>query len=188
MPRGRSWWVPESTPSSKYLYPLFVIWCGVCVSRNLPLPPWEVGVDNKFVEKGGIFWESQNIPPFSTNLFVRPSQNLPLPNSHDIAYPPPFSTTICHTLRIYPSLPEYTPLFNNKPISDPPESTPPSRNIPPSQQIYYYGTLPESTLSPSQNIPPLSTTMCDTPRIYKSLHEYTPLFNKFHVPPRIWEK
>ena len=72
---------------------------------------------------------SQNIPPFSTNLYVRPSHNLSLPP------------------RIYsPFQQVYATL---------PESTPPSQNIPPFQQMY----------------------MCDPPRIYPSLPEYTPLFN-----------
>ena len=31
---------------------------------------------------------------------------------------------------------------------------------------------------PSQNQPPVSTTICDTPRIYPSFPKYTPLFNK----------
>ena len=40
--------------------------------------------------------------------------------------------------------------------------------------------LPEST-SPSQNIPPFSTTICDPPRIYSSLPEYTPIFNNYKI-------
>ena len=36
-----------------------------------------------------------------------------------------------------------------------------------------YATLPEST-PPSQNILPFSTTVCDPPRIYPSVPEYTP--------------
>ena len=51
------------------------------------------------------------------------------------------------------------------------ESTPPSQNIPPFQQIYV--TLPEYT-PPSQNIPPFSKIICDPPRIYPSLAEYRP--------------
>ena len=52
-----------------------------------------------------------------------------------------------------------------------PESTSPSQNIPPFQQIY--ATLPEYTLS-SQNIPPFSTIICDPPKIYPSVPEYRP--------------
>ena len=94
-------------------------------------------------------------------------------------------------------------------MSDPPESTPPSQNIPPFQQ--QYATLPEST-PPSQNIPlstnvyyvrpskniplppwiypppPFSTTICDPPRIYPSLLEYTPPFQQMYMcdPPKIY--
>ena len=41
--------------------------------------------------------------------------------------------------------------------------------------------LPESTPR-SQNIPPFSTTICDPPRIYHSLPEYTLLFNNYMRP------
>ena len=73
----------------------------------------------------------------------------------------------------------------------------PPRIHPQSQQLGYYGTLPES-IPPSQNIPPFSTTiiLSDPPRMYPSLSEYTPLFNKFicvtrisqnlPLPPRIY--
>ena len=46
--------------------------------------------------------------------------------------------------------------------------------------------LPEST-PPSQNIPPFSTTICDPPRIYSFLPEYTP-FQQLILcdPPRIY--
>ena len=89
---------------------------------------------------------SQNIPPFSTNLYVRPSQNLPLPPR---IYSPFQPIYMCDPPGIYPSLPEYTPLFNK----------------------CIYVTLPESTspsfltnyMRPSQNLP---------------LPDYTPLFNK----------
>ena len=63
-------------------------------------------------------------------------------------------------------------------MCDPPESTPPSQNIPPFNKCILCATLQEYT-SPSLNIPPFSTTICDPPRIYPSLSEYTPpLFNK----------
>ena len=91
-----------------------------------------------------------NILPFSTNLYVRPFQNLLLSPR---IYPSFQQIYVCDPPRIYPSLPEYTPPF---------------------QQLY--ATLPEST-PPSQNISTFSTTMCDPPRTYPSLPEYTPLFN-----------
>ena len=56
---------------------------------------------------------SQNMSSFSTNLYVRPSHNLPLPPR---IYPPLFNNYMrpCQNLP-YPSLPEYTPPppFNN---------------------------------------------------------------------------
>ena len=152
---------------------------------------------------------------------MRPSQNLPLPSEYSL--PHPFLVTICDPPRsIYPSLPEYTPLFNTY-LCDPlriypsvpehslppfqqlcstlPESTPPSQNIPffnnyvrssqnlpipPSQNIPPFSTpiwhLPEST-PPSQNIPPFSTTICDPPRIYPSLREYTPSLFSYYMRP-----
>ena len=86
----------------------------------------------------------------SANLYVRPSQNLPLPPR---IYPPFQQIYMCDPPRIYPSLPEYTPLFTK----------------------YICATLPEST-PPAQNIPLFSTTMllCGAPGIYPSLSEYTP--------------
>ena len=98
---------------------------------------------------------SQNIPPFQHFNIMQPSQHL---------YLPP---------RIYPAFQQFYATL--------PESTPPPQNIPPFQQLY--ATLPEST-HPSQNIPPFSTTtiVCDPPRIYPSLPEYTPLFNNYMRP------
>ena len=97
---------------------------------------------------------SQNIgPTLLFNNYMRPSQNLPLPP------------------RIYPPFQQlYATL---------PESTPPSQNIP-HFQCQLYATLPQST-PPSQNIPPFSTTICDPPRIYSSLPEYTPIFNNYKI-------
>ena len=95
---------------------------------------------------------------------------------------------MCDPPRIYLSLPEYTPLFNNymrpsqnipfplkiyppfqhKYMCDPPRICPslPPRIHSPFQQLN--ATFPEST--------PLSTAiiLCDAPRIYPSLPEYTP--------------
>ena len=68
---------------------------------------------------------------------------------------------MCDPPRIYPSLPEYIPPFNNYNIMRPSQNLLlPPRIYPPFQQIY----------------------MCDPSRIYSSLPEYTPLFNKcIHV-------
>ena len=87
------------------------------------------------------------------NTYMRPSQNLPLspriylpfqqldatlsestPPSQNI--PPSFSRTICGTPRIYPSLPEYTPFFNNYKIMRPSKNLSlPPRIYPPFQQL-----------------------------------------------------
>ena len=128
---------------------------------------------------------SQNIPPFSTtvcdasriypslpeytpfskNVYVRPSQKLPLPTriyppfnnymqpSQDLPLPP----------RIYP---HFQQLFYHATL---PESIPPSQNIPPFQQLY--ATLPETTL-PSENTPLFLTTICHPPHPPPSLPEY----------------
>ena len=113
---------------------------------------------------------SQNILPFSTNLYVRLSQNLPLPPR---IYPPFKKMYICDLPRIYLSVPEHTPHPFSPTICDPLRIYP-SQNIPPFSTNVY--------VRPSQNLPPLriypfSTTMCDPPRIYPSLLEYTPPFS-----------
>ena len=98
--------LPESTPHSQNIPPFSTTIC----------------------DPSGIY-PSQNIrTSFSTNLYVRPSQNLPLPprifnnymrHSQRLPPPsqnaPPFSTTIgiCDTSRIYPSRPDYTPPSQN---------------------------------------------------------------------------
>ena len=99
---------------------------------------------------------------------MRASKNLPLP--HRIYHP---------FQQLYATLPDYTPPSQKIPL---PVSTilqvRPSQNLPLSPRIYMYPsfqrlytTLPEST--PFQNIPTFSTTICDPPRIYHSLLEYT---------------
>ena len=67
-----------------------------------------------------------------------------------------------------------------------------SQNLPLPPRIYLpfqqlYATLPEYIL-PSQNIPSFSTTICDPPRIYPSLPEYTPFSTTIILcdPPRIY--
>ena len=127
-------------------------------SQNLPLPSRIYPLFNKCICK---------TLPESTP----PSRNIPT-----------FSTTIilCDPPRNYPSLPEYTPLFKKCLCATLPESTPPSQNIPPFHQLC--ATLLESNPS-SQNIPPFQQIyMCDPPRIYPSLPEYTPFFNNCMRP------
>ena len=101
-----------------------------------------------------------------------PSQNIP-----------PFSKTICDLPRIYPSLPEYIPLFN-KCMCDPtlPESTPPSQNIPPLFNNYMRPSQ-NIPLPPMANIPPFQQMYVRPypPRIYPSLPESTPPFQLIYV-------
>ena len=110
----------------------------------------------------------QNLPfPLRIYLlfknYMRPSQNIPLPPRIH----PSFSTTICDTPRIYPSLQEYTLLFNKIICGTLPESIPPSQNTPIFNK-FICATLPESTPL-SQNTPLFSTTIGDPPRMYPSL-------------------
>ena len=160
-------------------YPLFNNYNIMRPSQNLPLPPriyppfQSIYVCNNnymrpshpspqnipvFQQLYATFPEStppsQNIglPPFSTNVYVRPSQNLPLPPR---IYPPfqqlyatlPESTPPSQNI---PFFPEYIP-FSTNVCATLAESTPPPRIYPPFQQLH--ATLPEST-PPSQNIPP----------------------------------
>ena len=84
----------------------------------------------------------QNIPPLSANLYVRPCQNLLLPPRIFPSYQPIY---MCDPTRIYPSLPEYTPLISQFICATLPESTPLSQNIPPLSDNLY--------VPPSQNLP-----------------------------------
>ena len=63
------------------------------------------------------------------------------------------------TPRIYPSLPEYTPLFKKFRCATLPESTPPSQNIPPFQQMYNMRLSQNLPPPHSQNILPLSANL-----------------------------
>ena len=87
---------------------------------------------------------------------MQPSQNLHLPPRF---YPPFQQIYMCDPPRIY----HPPPLFNK----------------------FTCATLPEST-TPSQNIPSFSTPICDPPRIYSSLLEYTPFSTPICDPPRIY--
>ena len=106
--------IPGSTP-------LFVIWWGVFGSQYLTLPPriypsFSTNVYKmcnppiihpSLPEHTAPFQQlfatlrestppSQNVPPFLTNLYVRPSQNLPIPSRIN----PPFQPIcMCDTLR-----------------------------------------------------------------------------------------
>ena len=86
----------------------------------------------------------QNLPHFSTIMCDPPRIYPCLPECT------PLLTTKCDHSRIYPSLLEYTPTF---------------------QQLYYLATFPEY-IHPSQNIPPFQQ-LCAT------LPEIAPLFDNF---------
>ena len=85
--------------------------------------------------------------------------------------------------RIYPSLPEYTLLFNKCICATLPESTPPSQNVP---------LLLNNYMRPSHNLPLphriYHLILCDPPRFYPALPEYTPFSTTIILcdPPRIY--
>ena len=146
----------QNLPLPPRIYPLFHNYNIMRPSQNLPLRP---RIYPPFQQLYATFQEStppsQNIPPFSTNAHVRPSQN-------------------------QPPVPDYTLLFNNymRPSQNlpvPPRIYPP----PPFQQLY--ATLPEFT-PPSQTIPSFSTTICDPLRIYLTYPESTLFFNNYMRP------
>ena len=167
-------------------------------SEKIPPPPPDytrvdcerpriyAGVDPELYPRGRLCWLPESTPP---------SQDLPLLLLSCEVYSAP---------RIYPSLPEYTPLFNNymRPsqnipfpprIYQPflinlcvrqqlyatlPEIHPSPQNIPPFQQLY--ATFPESTPPPPPEYRP-------TPLFNKCICAtlpYTPLFNKCMCDPR----
>ena len=145
---------------------------------------------------------SQNLPSISEyapfpNIYMRPSQNLPL---RPRIYPFEHLRFICDPTRIYPSFSEYTPPPFKHLYATIPKSAHPSQNryhlfdnyirqshyLPLPPRIYpvlYKVTLLESASS-FQNIPTLSTTICDAPRIYPTLQESTlPSQNIGLAPP-----
>ena len=143
--------------------------------------------------------------PFSTNVYVRPSQNLPLPPR---IYPPfqqlyatlpectppsqnipPFSTTIilCDPPRIYPSLPEYTPLCNNYNIMRPSQNIPLLPRISPLFQQIYMCDPPRIYPPPSQNIPPFQQLYATIPETTHPLRKKHPSFLTTIWPPSLSE-
>ena len=90
--------------------------------------------------------------PFSTNVYVRPSHNLPLPSR---IYPP-FQQMYVRPSQNLPPLPEYTPLFNNYMRL--------SQNIPLPPRIYpLFNNY--AIIRPSQNLPTFSTNLCVRPSL-----------------------
>ena len=173
---------PESTPPSQNILTLFINYNIMRPPRIYPPPPHFQQLYETLPESTP---PSQNIPPppFNNYNIMRPSHNVPLP--HKIH--PPSNKFICATLpksttsSLPPSLPEYTPLFNNY--------MRPSRNLPLLPRIYPLST--NSYVRPYQNLtlplritPLLSTAirLCDPPRICPALPEYTPPpFNNYKI-------
>ena len=121
--------LPESTHPSQNIPPFSTTICGpLRIYPSLPeyTPPFLKCICAALLESVPLH---PRIYPLFKNC-MRPSQNLPLhPRIYlpfqqmymcDLSriYPPsqnkpPFSTTVCNPLRIYASLPEYIPFFNN---------------------------------------------------------------------------
>ena len=145
-----------------------------------------------------IYFSIPEYIPFSTILCVRSSQNLPIPEYTPLfnkfkfvcaTFPEsnphfknitPFSTTICDTPRIYPSLTDYTsPLFQQMYMCDPPGIYPSLPEYTPPFNKFICATLPES-IPPSQKIPPFNNYMRHSqkpplpPRIHPFFDNYTP--------------
>ena len=153
--------LPEAIPPTRIYPPLFFNNYDIMrPSQNLPLLPRIYPLFNKCTcaTLPESTPPSQTIPCFLTTICDPPSQKLSLP-------------------------PEYTPplFFNNYDIMRPSQNLPLSPRIYPSfQQLH--ATIPEST-PPSQNIPPFQQMhMCDPPRIYPSLSNYTLFFNNYMRP------
>ena len=88
---------------------------------------------------------------------------------------PPFNNYLPH-FRNLPPLPKSNPLFNKFICATLSESTPPyqiGRIHPPLFNNYMQPTQ-NLQLPPKIYPPPFSTTICNTPRSYPSLREYTP--------------
>ena len=154
-------------PSLPEYTPLFVI--SVFESQNQPSLPEYTPLFNQFIcaTLPESTPPSQNILPFSTNLYVRPSQNLPLPP------------------RIYPLFNKCRPIYVTLP-----ESTSPSQNIPP-----FSPTICDPLrIYPSQNIPPFSTNVYVRPsqniplplKIYPLFNHYVRPSHNLPLPRRIY--
>ena len=112
IPRGRLWWLPESTPPSQDL-PLLLWSCEVYSAPTIyPSLPEYTPLFNNYMRPSQNIYFPPRIYPFSTNACATlPSQNIHPPPPPEYI---PFSTTIilCDPPRIYPSVPESTHLFN----------------------------------------------------------------------------
>ena len=100
----------HNLPRPPKIYPPFQQLCATLPESTPPsqnIPPFSTNI--LLCDAPKIYPPSQNIPPFLTHLYVRPSQNLPLPP------------------KIYPLFQQLYATLS--------ESTPPSQNIPPFQQL-----------------------------------------------------
>ena len=184
--------LPESTPTSRNtptfstticdplrIYPFFpeysplfnnYLW----YSQKRPLPPRIYPIFQQlYATLPESTPTSQNKPPnrpppHFQQLYATLPESTPTSQN---APPPPFNNYICDPPRIYPYLPEYTPLPSTT-ICDPPRSYPYLLITPflttimrPSQKL----PLPPRIYPTFSNI-----ILCDAPRIYPSLPEYTP--------------
>ena len=184
--------LPEYTPLFNY-----------CMrhSQNLPLPPRIYPPFNNNRRPSQNLPLPPRIHPLFNNYNIRrPTHNLPLlPRMYPSIQP----IYMCDPPGIYPSLPEYTPFFNKNlrrtqnvplllkiyplfpqmhmcyhPRIYPSQIIPPfSTTVCDPSRIFKYYVCPSQNLShpPSQNIPSYHLMyMCDPPRIYPYLPEYTP--------------
>ena len=171
-------------------------------SQNLPFPPRIYPFEQLYATLPGSTLPSQNIPPFeqlcatiqdlplppripplSTNLYVRPSQNLPFP----LRIYPPLNNCMRPSQNL-PLPPRIYPLLHKFICATLPESTPPSHNKPPlSTTSRIYPSLPEYTpfstnlyVRPSQNLPL-------PPKIYPPLNNYIRPSQNLSLPCRIYQ-
>ena len=109
---------------------------------------------------------SEYTPLFNNSNIMRPFQNLPLPLS---IYPPFQQIYMCDPPRIYPSLPEDTPLSTT--ICDPP-------------RIYLF--LPKYTPFLTNLYVRSSQKLLLPPRIYPLFNNCMRPFQNLPLPPRIY--
>ena len=99
--------LPESTPPSLNIPPFSTTICDPCriyrPSQNIPTPVLVTMCD----PPKNLPLPLRIYPPFQHLCATLPGSTRPSQNI------PPFLTTICDPPRIYPSLPEYNPLFNS---------------------------------------------------------------------------
>ena len=168
----------QNIPLPPRIYPLFnKCMCDPTLPESTPPPPEYISFSTTIILCGPprIYPSPESTPlfnqfmcattticdfPFSSNVYVRPSQNLPLlPRIYPQAFqqliatlpestPPsqnisPFQQMYVRLSQNLPSLPEYTPLFNNYMRL--------SQNIPLPPRISLFNNY--NIMRPSQNLP-----------------------------------